>query len=175
MLLKGNPCWMHLTLNALLHRVSVFPDAVEVKIRLDAFSNQAPTGEAVHQTAKLRIATQVTRCGKSVRMLVPGNAGMQLRAPDTKLISNISLAYGWMEKLISGQSKSLGDLAIEEGVTGTYLIRTLYKAMLAPDIVRSIMEGSQPPYLTLSFIKQNSPLPIDWAEQRSLLGFPAVQ
>ena len=98
-----------------------------------------------------------------------------LRAPDTGLIKNIADGYAWLEKLTSGEIRSLGELANQEDVRGDYLIRTLYRALLAPDIVRAILDGTQPPHLNLNFLKQHSPLPIDWAEQRSLLGFPALQ
>jgi len=161
------------TLDALLHRVTVFPDSIEITIRLDGLLEGKGKQAQHFKTHQIRVDAQLTRCGKSVRMIVPGDAGMPARNIDTRLISNIAQSQAWLQKLTSGEAGSLGELAVEEGVTGTYLIRTLYKAFLAPDIVRSILDGTQPPHVNLNFIKEHSPLPIDWAEQRALLGFPA--
>ena len=163
------------TLGDLLQRVVVMPGSVMVGIRLDAFLDGDHLGDTTPGEHSLRIEARLTRCGRSVRMVVPGDAGAQLRAPDTGLIKNIADGYAWLEKLTSGEIRSLGELANQEDVRGDYLIRTLYRALLAPDIVRAILDGTQPPHLNLNFLKQHSPLPIDWAEQRSLLGFPALQ
>ena len=39
------------------------------------------------------------------------------------------------------------------------------------DIVRAILNGTQPVHFDLKFLKQFRALPIDWTEQRKLLGF----
>lgn len=57
------------------------------------------------------------------------------------------------------------------GDTSSYVTRVIYRAFLAPDIVQSILAGTQPPSLTLDELKRNLPLPIDWNEQRKLFGF----
>jgi site-specific DNA recombinase len=45
-------------------------------------------------------------------------------------------------------------------------------AGLAPEIVTAIVNGRNPPQLTAKKLMRLSPrLPIDWAEQRKLLGF----
>jgi site-specific DNA recombinase len=50
----------------------------------------------------------------------------------------------------------------------THLVRLNY---LAPDIIASILDGTQPPALTAKSIMAAN-LPMDWALQRRLLGFP---
>jgi len=43
---------------------------------------------------------------------------------------------------------------------------------LAPDVVTAIVDGRNPPQLTAKKLMRLSPqLPIDWSEQRQLLGF----
>jgi len=42
---------------------------------------------------------------------------------------------------------------------------------LAPDIIKSIVAGSQPKDLTALKLKNGYNLPILWAEQRAYLGF----
>ena len=56
-------------------------------------------------------------------------------------------------------------------MTNAYVIRVTHLAMLAPDIVQSIVHGDHPPALNAERLIHLVPLPMDWAEQRSVLGF----
>jgi hypothetical protein len=51
--------------------------------------------------------------------------------------------------------------------------RFLPLAFLAPDIVEAIVAGRQPPELTAERLKRIGKLPLDWSEQRKVLGFAA--
>ena len=44
-------------------------------------------------------------------------------------------------------------------------------AFLAPDIVARILSGTQPVDLTTEELTKRIDLPLDWTEQRALLGF----
>ena len=50
------------------------------------------------------------------------------------------------------------------------MIRLIWLAFLAPDIVEKISRGQQPAELTSTKLLAMVPLPDNWAEQRSLLG-----
>jgi hypothetical protein len=67
----------------------------------------------------------------------------------------------------------LGELAIQEGVSGSYASRIIRLAFLAPDMLSAIMEGRQPKDLTAIRLLQECcrGLPVDWQQQRSVLGF----
>ena len=84
----------------------------------------------------------------------------------------IDKAHDWFGRLTSGKAKSIKDIAVAEGVTNSYVRKIIHRAFLAPDIVRAILNGTQPPELNLESLKKFIPLPIDWNEQRKLLGFP---
>jgi hypothetical protein len=49
--------------------------------------------------------------------------------------------------------------------------KILSLAFLAPDIQRGILAGKQPPMLNLERLTRLS-LPLDWDEQRKMLGWP---
>jgi site-specific DNA recombinase len=49
-------------------------------------------------------------------------------------------------------------------------IRIIYLAFLAPGIVERIASGVQPAGLGVRRLLAMAPLPLDWAEQRRLLG-----
>jgi hypothetical protein len=62
--------------------------------------------------------------------------------------------------------------AREERVTAAYIYTLLPLPWLAPDITPAIIDGRQPQqFNTKTLMRTASRLPVDWAEQRALLGF----
>jgi len=67
---------------------------------------------------------------------------------------------------------TLHAIASQERVTPGYISRLLRLPLLAPDIVTAIVSGKNPPQLTAKKLMRHAlELPIDWTEQRKLLGF----
>ncbi|MBT6199679.1 MAG: hypothetical protein HOI21_03985 [Bacteroidetes Order II. Incertae sedis bacterium] len=62
-------------------------------------------------------------------------------------------------------------MAEEEKVSQSYFTRILRLSYLAPDIIRAILTGTQPPELTAKKLAASSQLPLTWPEQRELLRF----
>jgi hypothetical protein len=116
----------------------------------------------------LSVGMQIKRCGYGVRLLV----GNQTRAKrDERLIRNVATGRRLMECLTSGEMKSIGEIVATEGMCKSQVTRMIYRAYLAPDIVKSILAGTQPPTFISETLKQNLTLPIAWEEQRRLFGF----
>ncbi len=149
-------------IHALLHQVIVRHDAIELWINPHYF-------EINKEAIALAIPTQLKRCGYAMRLIV--NNGDHQSHVDQQLIAHIAKAQNWFNQIKSGQVNSIDALAIQEKVDRSHVVRTLHKAFLAPDIVRAILKGEQPQHLTLKWLKQFRALPIDWDEQRALLGF----
>lgn len=82
-------------------------------------------------------------------------------------------AQVWYERLLSGEATSLSAIAREHGVTPRYVGRLLRCAFLAPEIVEAILQGQQPPQLTLARLCKN--LPLDWVEQHEALGLRGAE
>lgn len=89
------------------------------------------------------------------------------------MLKAIARARSWYERLTSGEVDSLRTIARESGLGGRYVQRIFQCAFLAPDIVEAILNGRQPPELTLERFRH--PLPIAWAEQRRVLGFAKTE
>jgi len=123
----------------------------------------------VEQAIIIRVMISIRRCGYSIRLHVPGNGPATIR--DNRLTQVIRKAIDWQERLTSGKAKGVGQIAEEEQVSNSYITRMVYRSFLAPDIVKAIVDGTQPVSLTSELLKQHLPLPIDWNEQRVLLGF----
>ena len=60
----------------------------------------------------------------------------------------------------------------DDGLTADRELRRLARfAFLAPDIVATILEGRQPDSLAARQLARMPELPLDWSEQRRILGF----
>jgi site-specific DNA recombinase len=75
------------------------------------------------------------------------------------------------KRIFAPGSPSLEDIAAEEGVSSTYVMRLVRLTFLAPDIVAAILAGRQPAGLTANKLMADTRLPLDWREQRTTLGF----
>jgi hypothetical protein len=86
------------------------------------------------------------------------------RRDDTS-IKALVRAHPWRRRIESGRTKSITDLAEQEGVTDAFVCRLLPLTCLAPDIVEAILDGRQPKGLRLSEMLGNGP--VGWEEQRA--------
>ena len=73
----------------------------------------------------------------------------------------LARATDWFERLTSGQANSVAQIAQAEDVTTAYVTRVTHLALLAPDIVQSIVRGDHPPALTAERLIPLVPLPMD--------------
>jgi hypothetical protein len=90
-------------------------------------------------------------------------------SPDPGLITAIARAQHWRDLLTAGEATSLEDIAEREGLSRRYVGYIIHLASLAPDIVEEILSGRmRPDLLKKDLLKR---LPIDWQEQRQLLGY----
>ena len=77
-----------------------------------------------------------------------------------------------MEDIIQGRAKTVAEITERDGLRPGAVSRILPLAWLAPDIATAILEGCQPADLTSRRLRELPDLPLDWAEQRRILGFP---
>jgi DNA invertase Pin-like site-specific DNA recombinase len=119
---------------------------------------------------KLTIDASLKRCGGEVRLLVPADSGTEAPArPASSLIKAVARAHPWPEMIIRGELTGLRSIAQLTGLDEHYAGRILNCSFLAPDIVEAILDGRQPPDLTVQ--KLLSCLPVAWQEQRQRLRF----
>jgi hypothetical protein len=107
------------------------------------------------------------------RPIVLGGATDKPRR-DAGLIALIADARRWARALAEGEVPSVQAITADEDQGKGAVSRVLPLAYLAPDIVEMILEGRQPPGLTAKRLRGMPELPLDWAEQRRLLGFAPV-
>ena len=173
-------------LGAFLQRVIIQENSIEVMIRrkdlrqllesggklpaADLLHGGRPTD--VHDLISLSIEAKRKRFGGEIHLVVPPNSTPTIAHPKPSLIKATARARGWYEKVVQGNPPDLRSLAQEVGLTVRYVGKVFKCALLAPDIIESILDGRQP--YDLNFAKLCQDVPLSWAEQRERFGFPPV-
>lgn len=89
---------------------------------------------------------------------------------DIPLIKMLVQAHGWLELVRDGEARTVGDIAEMVGLQERYVGKHIKLALLAPDIQKAILNGTQPASLTLEILKAGGHEK-DWGAQRLRLGF----
>jgi site-specific DNA recombinase len=167
---------------ALLSRVDIRPDRVEIKVprrqlieQLHAQSIASSTAagkpdSASDDTLTLTVKARLQRVGRELRMLVE-NTDDQTTA-DPGLLRIVARAHDIQARLIQDTELTVHMIARQERVSANYVYRLLRIPSLAPDIITAIINGKNPPQLTAKRLMRLTPqIPVGWAEQRKLSGF----
>lgn len=88
-------------------------------------------------------------------------------ARNESLIQSIVRAHAWVNCLHDGAYESIEQLAEEKRLHPKVVRQALRLAFLSPEVTSAILEGQQPPALSLAQIPKLLPLP--WAKHRQLL------
>ena len=114
------------------------------------------------------IPMQMKRRGVEMRLIIGGTGPARV---DRTLLRTIVRAHTWFNELVSGRVHTMAEIASQEGVDKSYVSRVMTLAFLAPDITESIIAGRQPADLSVEKLTKRIDLPLDWAQQRRLLGY----
>ena len=104
------------------------------------------------------------RRGVEGKIVVGDRAG----EPDRTLVQALSLAHLWAADLRKG--KPISEIAAVANHAESYIRTRTQLAFLSPFIQNAILEGRQPPDLTLERIVRR-PVPLDWKRQEAYYGF----
>jgi site-specific DNA recombinase len=118
----------------------------------------------------LKVPARLQRVGREMKMLVE-NSHDQTKA-DPGLLRIIARAHDLQERVMQNNGLTLHAIASQEHVTPGYISRLLRLPSMAPDIITAIVNGKNPPQLTAKKLMRLAlELPVDWSEQRKLVGF----
>jgi len=162
-------------LNKLIRRIGVSTKTIKLQIDMVAVLKQllpnrtdGTPPEIMEPVLEIAIAGQFIRCGKQVRLVI-GNDDIDQAKPDDRLIREVVRAQRWFDDLLNGRASSITELAKRDKCSAPYISRKINLAFLAPDILQSIIAGTQPRSLTQERLKKVCPLPISWQEQHAVL------
>lgn len=118
----------------------------------------------------LTVVARILRAGKRSTIMVPASGNVETTRHDASLIRLIATAAS-ARKSVEESPEDPKKIAIALDYDKDYFARLVRIGYLAPDITSAILEGRQPKTLTRQHLARLSNLPIDWKEQRELLGF----
>jgi len=110
------------------------------------------------------VSFQIRKRGVETRLVMGGE---QTTALDPILVHNIALGHRICEAITAGTP--LEEICEKEGLSRRRLLQLVDHGLLAPDLVRKVLEGHQPVSLTSEWLQRNA-LPLDWQEQRRVIG-----
>ena len=151
-----------------VQRVELRHDGIRVRLSLASLVPEKTDGEDISITRDTLM--QVKRRGHEMRLVIKGDDVFRSNA-DPILVKTIARALTWSEELISGRAISIAEIASRSHVSDSYVRKLLPLAFLAPDIVAAIMAGKQPAHLTTQMLIRQIDIPLDWKEQKQVLGF----
>lgn len=96
---------------------------------------------------------------------VPSWAAPRTRIDNT-MVKALARAFRWRKLLETGVHATVEDISVAEKINTSYVSRILRLTLLAPDIVEMILDGRQPPWLTMATLM--TPFPVEWEEQRGM-------
>ena len=177
-------CWpqleiapQHEFIRKVVRRVVVGQSAVWIEVDTIKLAKTLLEGKAEYATAignrrldpiTLTADFQAHRRGRELHLVSPDGPG-PVGTPVLSLVKAIARARDWYERIIRGELRYPRSIAKLIGLDERYVRRIFRCAFLAPDIVDAILEGRQPPSLTVNDLV--SGLPSDWVTQRQLLDF----
>ena len=88
--------------------------------------------------------------------------------PDPTLIKAVARGHRWFEEMCTNHLSATA-LAKTEGVSALYILRMVRLAFLSPAIVRTIIEGLQPEWLTAQAVANDITIPHSWTDQSVVL------
>ena len=138
-----------------------------IRLNLGALLSSQTTQQPIHTTFEVPFQERQNGRAKPIIVALP-----DAPQPDQELINLIADARRWAGELLEGKSGTIRQIDEREELRSGSVSRVLPLAWLAPDISTAILDGRQPAHLTAKRLCSLPDLPLDWSEQRKILGFP---
>ena len=172
LLLDGEHLAKRDTMQNVIERIDLTPTAITITI------GRCKLGEALgvkcsgyDSLIEITVPIRMQRRGVEARLIINNTGTRDAVDPDLcKLIAQARVAF---DLLADAKAANLDELSEQIGLHRNTLSRILPLAFLAPPIVEDILAGKQPPELTAKALKELSPLPACWNEQREILAASA--
>jgi len=157
-------------LHKLLHqaqlRVTVTREAVRAEFDLASLAAWVGVDLDEHRTIALSIATSRATWGHEPRLRLDPPAGAP--ANDPHLVQLIARGFAARDQLLAMTEDDVRDMPTTQL---RHLERIARLAYLAPDIIKTILDGRQPRQVTARVLSRLGALPLAWSDQRKMLGF----
>jgi site-specific DNA recombinase len=156
------------TIQDIVDRITVSFSAISIALQADANANDAPEPIQLAWTPPnhRRRHSMAVPDGEQEPTVPPSRSRIRAEAR-ARLLTATATGRAWLEQLVQGDVPDLAAIAERERRSERSVRMILSLAFLAPDIVKAAIDGTLPRGQGLSTLTD---LPMDWAEQRKVVG-----
>jgi len=161
--LRANPSGL---ISVLLDQAKIGFGSIRIDLNAECFAGRLELDAALLSPALISFEApfQTRRRGVETKII----SGERTPAPDQTLIRTLVAAQEWAQLLQS--EVGVTQISARAGHSGAYIRTRARLAFLAPKFLAAILDGSQPPGLTLKRIL-SAPVPLNWDGQAQRFGF----
>ena len=173
---SGSPSNRLQLVEKLVERVELRVDQISIRTGTSQLLNAfglGPDEDTQTEPVPIELSCPAAKVwhGRQLRLIIPGPAtDSNFRHRDPKLVRLMSEVYQARKLVLANSDLTVSEIARRAGRCRIRLDRLLKLACLAPSIVTAILEGRQPVGVSNTTLLSMT-LPLDWAEQRAILGF----
>ena len=117
------------------------------------------------EAVTLTVAARLKRRGGVMRLITPSGSAAA-PAVDRTLVKAIVQGRGWWQELLADNSLTLDAIGQRGGITSPYVLRIVRLAFLSPQMLDSILAGTQPAHLTLKRLIATDGIAARWNHQQ---------
>jgi site-specific DNA recombinase len=149
----------------LVTRVRITPGALKIELHRDKLASifEASAKALPPGLASISAPFQRRRRGIETKLVY----GYEAPKVDVVLLRRVARGYAWWDEIRSGKA-TLKEIVKREKLSQRFVAIHLDLAFLSPDLMTSVLDGTQPTHLSAQFLRSTQ-IPPDWRNQRSLL------
>jgi DNA invertase Pin-like site-specific DNA recombinase len=170
--ISAEPARAHRLVRSIVDRVTIAEDQIRIAIPRTALTTAvAGTGAASSNPDgdhTLIIPAKLRSRGVELRFILHADEKARQPSPDPSLIRAVLRGHDWFRRMMAPERPTMTEIATADGVSHHYVRRLLNLAFLAPEVVKTILDGRQPADLTAERISR-AELPLDWHGQKRAL------
>jgi hypothetical protein len=128
-------------------------------------AEMSPDGKIITVTIPMKLGKR----GGRKMIIAPDGQQLPPELPHNDALARlVARAYKWLKELESGRAGSIRALAEYEKLDESYVAKVLRLTLLAPNIVKLILDNQQPDIMTWRELSR--PFPSEWSEQMERWG-----
>ncbi len=173
----------------LVVRVQVFAERIDIDLSLTQLAQRlfgAIDGDSTQPNltvdgtdaveedllVRLNVPARLKRTSMEMKLVIDGDA--EPKIADAGLLRILARAHLIGKRFDENANSTLEDIAARENISSSYVVRLIRLNYLAPDIVAAILAGKQPAEMTANKLMADTRLPLDWRDQRAMMGYSQV-
>ncbi|MCI5049330.1 MAG: hypothetical protein MRY32_03245, partial [Rickettsiales bacterium] len=170
-IMSGEANQERLFIRYITHRVEISDQHIQIEMCPDHLLEALQ--DAMHKKREVQPEHPII-LNKKIKIAAANNGskviiGSSQAGRNMQLVKAIARSFLWNEQLLKSERASLQDIGNHEKISSsTYVSKIVRLRFLAPDIIESILNGSNPADWTVEKLFKVKTL--DWNEQRQALG-----